>query len=509
MTVNLFLGVGGTGSKAVENFIHMCAAGLGPKKLWMGMVDQDSANGNVAKTKNIIDTYIDLRKNLKNPGKNFISEDVDFLNTQISYTKNHYCWCPLEGTNPSLHELFSYDLMNEKLQDIADILFDPREEFQLPLDEGFRARPSIGAAAMLSRIQEKDKFWIDIFNAIETAKTGEKVKIFLSSSIFGGTGAAGFPSIARVLRRFAEQEGLSDNLEIGGCLMLPYFSFPKPPEDEESLVGFSDSFVEQTKGALDYYHRVFGVEEQHIFNQLYIVGWNPLIPLNYFEKGGNKQINPPLLPELYGALAAARFFQEENNERGIFHLANNDQTEVQWTDIPEINDTDHLVRDKISQLIRMSIANKEIYQPALSQDWKKYQYETWFIKLFTKMGIKPDHKDQCIDTLSLFNDYSDSFLKWTADILMCSDFESLRQSLIQADLFASKTEKDGSYIVSLEESIPPHKLKLFKNLINGITGSSLSNIFYNLNDTKNTTGASGLGAFITELYRACHIKGAK
>jgi len=509
MTTNLFLGLGGTGSKAVENFIHLCAAGLGPNKLWMGMVDQDSANGNVAKTKTAIDTYIELRKDLKNQGKNFIPDDIDFLKTQISYSKNNYCWCPLEGTNPSLHELFSYDLMNEKLQDVADVLFDPKEEFQLPLDEGFRARPSIGAAAMLSRIQEKDKFWKDIFNAIEKAKSGENVKIFLSSSIFGGTGAAGFPSIARVLRRFAEQEGLSDNLKIGGCLMLPYFSFPKPSEEEESLVGYSDSFVEQSKGALDYYHRVFGVEEQHIFSQLYIVGWSPLIPLGYFEKGGNNQINPPLIPELYGALAAAKFFQEDEGENGIFHIANNNETEVQWSDIPEINEIDNFVRDKISQLVRMSIANKEIYQPALLQDWKKFQHETWFKKLFTKMGIRPDQKDEFSATLSLLNDHSSSFLKWTADMLMFSDFEGLRQSLIQAELFASKTEKEGSFYVSLEENIPKHKLKSFKNLINGVTSSSLSNIFYHLNDTKNNTGASGLGAFVTELYQASNIKGSK
>ena len=38
------------------------------------------------------------------------------------------------------------------------------------------------------------------------------------------------------------------------------------------------------------------------------MGWDPLIPLDQFEKGGNKQINPPLLPELYSALAAAKKF---------------------------------------------------------------------------------------------------------------------------------------------------------------------------------------------------------
>ena len=66
-----FLGIGGTGSKAVENFIHVCFSGLGPSNVWLGMVDQDSANGNVAKTKATLDHYIELRNELKTKGKNF------------------------------------------------------------------------------------------------------------------------------------------------------------------------------------------------------------------------------------------------------------------------------------------------------------------------------------------------------------------------------------------------------------------------------------------------------
>ena len=91
-TINLFLGIGGTGSKSVENFIHICASGLGPSNVWLGMVDQDSANGNVAKTKATLDHYIELRSDLKTKGKNYLSEETGFLRTDIKYTK-YYCWC--------------------------------------------------------------------------------------------------------------------------------------------------------------------------------------------------------------------------------------------------------------------------------------------------------------------------------------------------------------------------------------------------------------------------------
>ena len=123
--------------------------------------------------------------------------------------------------------------MNEKLQDIADVLYDPNEEFQLPLDEVYGQTEYWCGCNVVSH-SAKQSILERCFEAIESAKSGNNV-IFLSSSIFGGTGAAGFPSIARVIRRMAEQEGLSQNIQIGGCLMLPIFLF-KPPEEEEVLL---------------------------------------------------------------------------------------------------------------------------------------------------------------------------------------------------------------------------------------------------------------------------------
>ena len=45
------IGIGGSGSKCIDNYTYMCASGLGPDDLWMGIVDQDQPNGNVAKAK--------------------------------------------------------------------------------------------------------------------------------------------------------------------------------------------------------------------------------------------------------------------------------------------------------------------------------------------------------------------------------------------------------------------------------------------------------------------------
>ena len=64
---NILIGIGGTGAKCVEAFIHMCAAGIGPNdgSVWLEMVDQDQSNGNLNRTSQAFSLYSDLRNDLR------------------------------------------------------------------------------------------------------------------------------------------------------------------------------------------------------------------------------------------------------------------------------------------------------------------------------------------------------------------------------------------------------------------------------------------------------------
>ena len=54
------------------------------------------------------------------------------------------------------------------------------------------------------------------------------------ASAFGGTGAAGFPTIARILHNTLKKDQDGNCVaNIGGALVLPYFQFPPAPTDEE------------------------------------------------------------------------------------------------------------------------------------------------------------------------------------------------------------------------------------------------------------------------------------
>ena len=179
---NFIIGIGGTGAKCLEHLLHSCAAGLGPRNLWAGMVDQDEANGNVSRTKILLSKYMNLRSTLRDEGKHDLAEDSDLFKTNI-ITNNDSVWLPLKGADPTLEEVISYNVLKPEVKGLMDCLYDPEEKKQ-NLSEGFRARPNIGAAAMLATTaNEDDPFWSQIYKAIDAARGGEEVRVFIISSI--------------------------------------------------------------------------------------------------------------------------------------------------------------------------------------------------------------------------------------------------------------------------------------------------------------------------------------
>lgn len=187
---NFVVGIGGTGAKCLEHLLYCCASGLGPEKLWIGMVDQDEANGNVSRTKIQLTKYMNLRRSLRDEAKHDLSKDSSLFKTDITSNPDSV-WLPLKGADPTLEEFLKFQLLKPEVLGLMNCLYDPFEKKQ-NLSEGFRARPNIGAAAMLATTSdEKDPFWSQIYKAIDSARGGEEVRVFIISSIFGGTGASG------------------------------------------------------------------------------------------------------------------------------------------------------------------------------------------------------------------------------------------------------------------------------------------------------------------------------
>ena len=68
------------------------------------MVDQDEANGNVSRTKILLNKYINLRTSLRNEAKHDLTNNSDLFKTTIR-TNNDSVWLPLKGADPTLKEV--------------------------------------------------------------------------------------------------------------------------------------------------------------------------------------------------------------------------------------------------------------------------------------------------------------------------------------------------------------------------------------------------------------------
>ena len=510
---NFIIGIGGTGAKCLEHLLHCCSAGLGPKNLWAGMVDQDEANGNVSRTKILLSKYMNLRTSLRNEAGHDLAKDSNLFKTHIT-ANNDAVWLPLKGADPTLEEVIHYELLKPEVKGLMDCLYDP-DELKQNLSEGFRARPNIGAAAMLATTaNEDDPFWSQVYKAIDAARGGEEVRVFIISSIFGGTGASGFPNIARRIKQIQKEKNVTSNFHLGGALMLPYFNYEVPEENMEGeLYAKPEEFLDQTKGALQYYAKLF--EYDKIFDQVYVTGWDPLTKLPNFKMGGNLQNNPPLFPELYAALGALKFFSADNkisDTQEIFHIGKNESNEILWSDIPNVSNNLNS-KDNISNLIRFAFSYNWMYGPALTGSWskiKKYENENWFKRLIFKNTYNNDTKacevghEQNQEVILSMQEYCQDVLTWITDMQYSTIANTdQKMDLIISDFFSEFAAKNTSTRVTIKEKLNAAEKNQFNTLINDSKNLKLLNIMSNICYKKINRDQKGLGVFMDTLFRSC------
>ncbi len=380
MALNLLIGVGGTGAKVVEAALVSFLAGLGPPAVTVGFVDQDESNGNVERARDLLARTAAFRRlwSGERPDVLDFGDPADGglpFGRTVADALDPPLWCPHAEQGATLASIFSADVMardDEALRTVMDVLYAPgREELGMDLGVGYRGRPHVGAAAMLSRLADPDNgFARALTTALRRARSGEEVRIFLVASVFGGAGAAGFPNLARTLRKLADDArgGGGGQVRVGGALMLPYFSFA-PPEDEGANVAKPEDLLRNTRDALKYYHRLFS--EEAVFDELYLTGWSPAFPLGYHSAGSASQANPPLPPELVAAMGAVRFFDGARGVEGAnaVHISSRDQRgALTWGDVPAVSrERRGEPAEAFGRLLRFCAAWRDTYRPELGR----------------------------------------------------------------------------------------------------------------------------------------------
>jgi len=495
------IGIGGTGAKCVEALIHFSAAGLMPEgKLYVLFVDPDESNGNLDRAKITLQQYITCKR-LKF-GK------TDFLKTMIVAGKPNV-WSPFENeTQPSLANFFRYNALKQNNKAAAylfDVLYSPSEK-ETTLEKGFRGHPSIGAAVMAETVKlGQGEPWQTFRDMImQDIKGGTGAKIFLFGSIFGGTGASGFPTIASLIRKElqdlqpGEQHQL-ENLKLGGALVLPYFSFI-PESQNVEMKAKSEDFLINTQGGLKYY---FQKSRTNMYDAIYLFGDESQSPVSTTSLGGNTQKNEPHFIELYAALSALDFFLKENLQN--YHLtARNNKNQLDWGDLPDAYGG-NTVKHKIGQLTRLAFAYLSVYYPVLEDirtKGKGYR-APWFIDFFKRENISLDDAATQTSLVNVKN-YCENFLLWLANVHTSVKDEKI--NLINYNAFAHVVKDDGKDKVEL---LPVFNLKAFANLILPLgeeKPNELSRLWERMCSARvRDTNAVGIGRFIHALSCECGL----
>ncbi|MDR1884540.1 MAG: hypothetical protein LBR26_17465 [Prevotella sp.] len=301
-------GIGGTGSRIMKSLTMLLASGVncGVDTIVPIVIDRDMSNKDLSRTKLLIENYIEANKIAETKGRN------RFFKTKIKLLDGELCLRLMDNTQ-KFEDFIGRSSMSKENQALVDMLFS-KETLSMDMTAGFQGNPNIGSV-VLHQFENSN-----VFRAFaKDFKDGDK--IFIISSIFGGTGASGFPLLRKILHTpnvkadgvILENWGLINNALIGAISVLPYFTVGSTTD--ESLVN-SDTFIDKSRAALSYYK----AEDKNIDTLYYIA--DKQTSTYEHNKGGEAQKNNAHFVELAAALAVLDFANPEKLNKNIHRDVN-------------------------------------------------------------------------------------------------------------------------------------------------------------------------------------------
>ena len=234
-------GIGGTGSRILRSLTMMLASGVkfGADEIVPIIIDPDASNADLTRTVALLNNYASIRNSLQ-----FSNDNQNrFFRTKIERILPNYTLRINDTDDKSFQEFIAYASMSKSNQALTKMLFSDKN-LESSMEVGFKGNPNIGSV-VLNQIAYSDNF-NEFANAFSDGD-----RIFIISSIFGGTGASGFPLLLKTLREgnnFPNHD-LINRAKIGAISVLPYFKVQQSSDSEID----SSTFISKTKSALAYY----------------------------------------------------------------------------------------------------------------------------------------------------------------------------------------------------------------------------------------------------------------
>lgn len=298
-------GIGGTGSRVIKALTMLLAAGLdaNASEIIPIIIDPHLGNEDFRRTTTLLSDYQAIQKKLGE------GRTEGFFHTRIRTLKevapdgnlqNSFAFNLNNVQNETFRNYIDFAGLDGSNRDLAELLFS-KSNLDTEMDIGFIGNPNIGAV-VLNQFKDSEEF------KFFASRFEQNDRIFIISSIFGGTGAAGFPLILKNIRN--AQSPLQNpeylrNARVGAVTVLPYFGLAPG----ESAIDMA-TFISKTKAALSYYES--NVSGNKSLNALYYIGDD--IKSSYQnDPGQGGQRNDAHLVELAAALSVIDFMKMDDD----------------------------------------------------------------------------------------------------------------------------------------------------------------------------------------------------
>lgn len=395
--------IGGTGIRVMKSVTMLMASGMSTNGYTvvpiiidphLDLEEKKNLHSLIDNYKKIYKDSIDNGTSTLNPLGGFFNSEMQTIgeiNNQLNDTHQSVGSNEKFRSYINMSSLGTTDINNY----FVETLFSTKN-LNSPLSVGFKGNPNVGTVVLGEMIENAD--WFKAFK-IHCEKDD---RVFIISSIFGGTGASGFPLIEKKIRNASQQPAVK-NVIMGAVTVLPYYGLKDPSTTGSDID--SSNFYTKTKAALAYY------EKKIKSDYLYYIGEKTLRQV--YENDEAKQEDTANFIELIAASSLFDFLKREKPDRQQFlsRAIEDDKESMSinslgsgYNDIVKSVADYMLLRQLVNDvpnesffpLVKNRGLNSAFYKDQPFQNLKKFTetYFKWYHELATnKRAFAPLHYD--------------------------------------------------------------------------------------------------------------------
>ena len=300
-------GIGGTGSRVIKSLSMLLASGVDMgtniNEIVPIIIDVDKGNQDLTRTIEILKNYDTIYNSVASHPNYRGFFQTKQTNLYPTVGKEYRLTFPnVDGK--TFGKYIDAPTLRGQNNDMIDLLFSgtfndkgtPKSLLDMDMSVGFQGNPKLGCV-VLDQFKGNPDF--NTFAQNYDQSRGDRV--FVISSIHGGTGAAGFPLLLKNIRHAelpTPNPALLKQAIIGAVTVLPYFDL------EDGDIKSAD-FISKTKAALQYYEK----NVNPYLNSMYYIG-NTNNKSYQNNKGGVTQQNEAHFIEVAAAMAIVDFAKQ-------------------------------------------------------------------------------------------------------------------------------------------------------------------------------------------------------